>query len=127
DAGVALRATLELWLRGDGALDIEDGGYVRVWHDASGNNRDAAQISDIKRPQFMAGSALPGTGAALSWVQFSPGTGLGHTYGQDLDVDLTFMIGTNYTIIALVSRYGDTWPNGQEGNYFIGAGVVDAS
>ncbi|MBS2031438.1 MAG: hypothetical protein JST54_26290 [Deltaproteobacteria bacterium] len=98
---------------------------MTTWHDASGNGRDASQANAIKLPQLQSATPLPGTGAALEWVQFSPGTGLGHTDGQDLDVDLSFLTNSDYTIVALVSRYGDTWlSNNQEGNYFIGAGVL---
>ena len=57
-------------------------------------------------------------------MSFSPGTGIGWTDGDELEVDLSFLVGSNYTIIAVISRYGDTAPYG---NYFMGTGNVNPS
>ncbi|MBS2031436.1 MAG: hypothetical protein JST54_26280 [Deltaproteobacteria bacterium] len=72
----------------------------------------------------MDATPLPGASANVPWLQFQPGTGLGWTDGTELDVDLTFLVGADYTIFAVISRFGDTSPSG---NYFLGTGSVTQS
>ena len=51
-----------------------------------------------------------------------PDAGFSSAEDQTLDVDLSFLAGSSYSIIAVAARYGDRWPNN---NYFIGTGYVN--
>jgi hypothetical protein len=91
---------------------------VSAWRDQSGHSHDAVELDPAKQPQYFSSTPLAGIGAAtMPWVSFTPGTGAGTSDGSELDLDLTFLAGSSYTIIAAVSRFGDKWEN-----YFVGSG-----
>ena len=124
-------AHLQLWLRADDGV-ISSGATepyaVSVWQDLSGNGRNATQSSAANQPLLHITTPLTGTGSSLPWIQFVPGTGDGN--GGDagsnslfMGVDLSFLLNSPYTIIAVASRYSDKSENYFMGTHFGGAGT----
>jgi hypothetical protein len=122
---------LQLWLRADDGV-ISSGSTepypVSVWQDLSGNGRNATQSSAVNRPMLHVSTPLTGTGSSLPWVQFFAGTGDGNGYDAGtnslfMGVDLSFLQGSPYTIIAVASRYSDKSENYFMGTHFGGSGT----
>lgn len=86
-----------LWLRADAGIGVADGAAVSVWRDQSGHQRDA---------QWNAGNAFgelaPTFRSVNTPVNLRPSV---RFEGQHaLEVDLTFLGGSDYTIIAVNGR-----------------------
>ena len=81
---------LGLWLRSDlGVVLIF--GRVSTWHDQSGNARDATQTNPSNQPPFVHTSTINSLPALRCEDQY-------------MDVDLTFLNASSFSIFAVVNR-----------------------
>lgn len=89
-------------------------GFVSEWADQSGNGEDATQSTASQRPTVVA-SGLNGH-PVLRW----PSTG-----NVELEVDLTFMAGSDFTVYSVMQRSSNKTTNYFTGN--VSGGVTNAS
>ena len=97
--------TTNLWLdAADLSTITESGGAVSQWNDKSGNNRNASQTTSSEQPTLVT-TSLNG----LDVIDFDGG-------GQNLDVDLDFIIGADHTAYVVWADAGN-----RNFNFFYGA------
>lgn len=88
---------LSLWLRAETGINAADGAYVTTWSDESGNGRDA-----VWNPLNSYGEQAPIYAASNSLANGrSTVTFLNH---EALEVDLSFLAGSDYTIFVVNGR-----------------------
>lgn len=114
-------AGLQVWLRADAGIGVAHGAPVNVWRDQSGRGRDASWNAGNTfgelAPVFRASNAAIGSRPT---VRFD---------GQHaLDLDLGFLVGADYTVIAVNGRdrtgFANFWLAGDQavinGNLVLG-------
>ena len=98
---------LQLWLTADHGVDC-DGGTVRLWADVSGNGRHA--VSGSHEGPACAGKTHAANAHALAGVDLpyfsAPGREPPFVDGA-LDVDLSFLTDTDFTIFVVERRWAD--------------------
>lgn len=103
---------LALWLRADAGIGVADGSPIRRWRDQSGNRRDA--IWDDGNAY---GELPPAFRASNAAVGLRPSARFDGQ--QALDVDLGFLVGSDYTVIAVNGRdragFANFWLAGDRG------------
>jgi hypothetical protein len=112
----SLIAHLALWLRADKGVLCTLGGdglhHVEYWTDQSTHMRDATPVNTHEGPLCNDDGYNAPSGVAV--FDF-PGGGSSNTYGT-LNVDLSFLVGTDYTVFAVESRAAS-----QPNMYLLGA------
>jgi hypothetical protein len=102
-----------LWLSARRGLTCA-GGRVSAWSDLSGNGDDAAPRSGQLGPQCRVGHLANG----YELPYFSDPQN-GNFIDETLDVDLSFLVGTDYSIFVVERRSADKAPGGP-GSFMIG-------
>jgi hypothetical protein len=92
-----VRPGLALWLRADAGIGVTDGAQVVQWRDQSGHGRDA-----IWNAANTYGELAPVFRASNAPLQSRPSVRFDGQ--QALDLDLGFVVGSNYTVIAVNGR-----------------------
>ncbi len=111
-------ASLQLWLSADQGVTSSGTAEpfaVSAWGDQSGHARNATQATAGKQPLLHTTTPLPGTTSSEPWIEITPGATDGTADGLMMNVDLSFLASSSYTIIAVVARTGTKGEN-----YFIG-------
>jgi hypothetical protein len=99
---------LQLWLRGDVGVDCSTGAprHVSRWADQSGSGRDAMPHG-YNGPQCGSGRTIHGVD-----VPYFSAPGTESFLEQTLDVDLSFVANSSYTVFAVERRTVDRRGNG---------------
>jgi hypothetical protein len=126
DAGPSLPAVgtghLQLWLTADRGVNCV-AGEVTAWADQSGKNRPVVRGSH-KGPQC---AVLLHTLAGVGLPYFSaPGT-VAPFDTETLDVDLSFLANTDFTIFVVEIRWADRGPNNGGDEWIIGTDLASAN
>jgi hypothetical protein len=122
DAGLPLPPVgaghLQLWVTADRGVTCTNG-EVTAWADQSGRKRDATSGSH-KGPQCAAaGHTLGGVS-----VPYFSAPGSTPPYNDEtLDVDLRFLVSTDYTVFAVERRWADGSPGSSRTEQIVGTDI----
>jgi hypothetical protein len=115
---------LRLWLRAESVSC--QGGRVARWADQSGRGNDAEPHGQLA-PQCQVGHTINGTDVPYFSAPVSAQSP--NYVDETLDVDLSFLVGTEYTLFAVERRRADrlTPDGGIGGGFVLGTTLADQS
>jgi hypothetical protein len=87
---------LELWLSADQGVSISNDGAVTTWTDRSDNGRNAGQATALQQPTLV--------GSSIKCLYFDG-------IDDNLDINLSFLANSEYTIFCVASSNTYNYPN----------------